>query len=73
MALPTPPLWPGRDGAPIACREKLTTLAENHAELTAIMRDAYEDAVLMGVADGFFRTLLHAMVDSLESPRRDAP
>jgi len=31
--------WLQSDGTPIACREKLRVLAENQAELSAVMRD----------------------------------
>jgi hypothetical protein len=49
----TPPaIWPGRDGAPVACREKIKVLEENHAELAQMLRDALEDAVLMGRGRG---------------------
>ncbi|WP_027284630.1 hypothetical protein [Rubritepida flocculans] len=65
-----PALWPGADGQPIACREKLKMLAENHAEARQVLQDAFEDAVLMGVEEGAMRRILHELVDSLESPRR---
>ncbi len=71
MSGPAPPRgWPGRDGAPIACREKLKTLAENHAEAAQVLRDAFEDAVLMGVDEAAMRQALHDLVNALESPRR---
>jgi hypothetical protein len=62
--------WPQQDGTPIACREKLRVLAENQAELAQVMRDAFEDALLMGVDEAALRRMLHAMVDGLESPVR---
>jgi len=62
--------WLQQDGTPIACREKLRMLAENQAELAQVMRDAFEDAVLMGVDEAALRRMLHAMVDGLESPLR---
>ena len=62
--------WPGADGAPVSCREKLRTLAENHQELAEIMQDAFEDAVLMGVDEAAMRTILHDMVDGVRSPKR---
>jgi hypothetical protein len=65
----TPTLWPQSDGAPVACREKLKMLAENHAELAQVMQDAFEDAVLMGVAEPAMRDILRRMVEQLESPR----
>ena len=69
---PQPVAWPQRDGTPVACREKLKMLAENHAELAQAMQDAFEDAVLMGVDDAAMRAILLDMVASLHSPRRDA-
>lgn len=65
-----PETWPQADGAPVACREKLKVLAENHAELQQVMQDAFEDAVLMGVDAAAMRRILVAMVEGLESPKR---
>jgi uncharacterized protein (UPF0335 family) len=65
-----PTLWPQPDGAPVACREKLKMLAENHAELAQVMQDAFEDAVLMGVDPQAMREILHAMVAALKNPHR---
>jgi uncharacterized protein (UPF0335 family) len=65
-----PAVWPGADGAPVSCREKLKTLAENHAELAQVMQDAFEDAVLMGVDEAAMREVLAGMVRALESPLR---
>jgi uncharacterized protein (UPF0335 family) len=64
-----PALWPGRDGQPISCREKLKMLAENHAEVAQVLRDAFEDAVLMGVDEDAMRHILSDLVARLESPR----
>lgn len=67
----TPPeLWPQPDGSPVSCREKLRTLAENHAELAQVMQDAFDDAMLMGVDEAAMRAILAGMVDRLESPKR---
>jgi uncharacterized protein (UPF0335 family) len=63
-------IWPGADGAPVSCREKLKVLAENHAELQQIMRDAFEDAVLMGVDEAAMRQILQDMAARLRSPKR---
>jgi metallophosphoesterase superfamily enzyme len=65
-----PEFWPQADGSPLACREKLRVLADNHLELEQIMRDAFDDAVLMGVDEAAMRQILHAIVDQLQSPRR---
>jgi uncharacterized protein (UPF0335 family) len=65
-------MWPQTDGTPVACREKLKVLAENHAELAQVLQDAFEDAVLMGVDEGAMRRILAELVERLESPKRPA-
>lgn len=65
-----PALWPGKDGQPISCREKVKLLAENHAEACQVLADAFEDAVLMGVDEAAMRAILADMVAALPSPRR---
>jgi hypothetical protein len=70
MSLAPPDSWPGADGAPLSCREKLKVLAENHAELAQVMRDAFEDAVLMGVDEAAMRRILSDLVQALPSPKR---
>ena len=59
--------WPGADGKPVSCREKLRTLAENHAELRQVMQDAFEDAILMGVDEAAMRRILAELVANLQS------
>jgi uncharacterized protein (UPF0335 family) len=70
MIPPPPSIWPGDDGAPLACRDKLKVLAENHAELAQTMRDTFEDAILMGVDEAAMRGILAGMIEGLESPKR---
>ena len=65
-----PDRWQQADGALVACREKLRQLAENHAEAGQVLQDAFEDAILMGVDEGFMRETLHVLVDGLRSPKR---
>lgn len=69
---PPPTLWPQEDGTPISCREKLRVLEENHTELVQTLRDAFEDAVLMGVDEQAMRRILADAVAGLESPKRPA-
>ncbi len=69
MTSPPPAEWPGADGAPIACREKIKVLAENHAEAAQVLADAMEDALLMGVDEAAMRQVLHALVDALPGRR----
>jgi hypothetical protein len=68
--LAPPDAWPGADGMPVSCREKLKMLAENHEEAAQALRDVFEDAVLMGVDEAAMRGVLHALVDALPSPKR---
>ena len=68
----TPPVWPGADGSPVSCREKLVQLAENHAEARQVLQDAFEDAVLMGVDEDAMRRIMADLVAGLRSPRRRA-
>lgn len=64
--------WLQPDGAPMSCREKLRVLEENQAELQQTMRDAFEDAVLMGVDAEAMRAVLREMVDGLATPLKPA-
>lgn len=67
-----PTQWPGLDGSAVGCREKLKMLAENYAEVSQVLQDAFEDAVLMGVEEDAMRKVLADIVAGLESPRRAA-
>jgi uncharacterized protein (UPF0335 family) len=69
--IPKPPtIWPGDDGAPLSCRDKLKVLAENHAELAQMLQDTFEDAILMGVDETAMRGILADMIQGLDSPKR---
>mgnify|MGYP005850255909 CR=1 FL=1 len=68
MSLDPPDTWPGADGAPVSCREKLKVLAENHAEAAQALRDVFEDAVLLGVDEAAMRRILTDLVAALPSP-----
>ncbi len=68
MSLPA--TWPGADGSPVSCREKLRTLEENHREAAQVLQDAFEDAMLMGIDEAAMRAILMDMVAGLRSPRR---
>ena len=71
--LPKPPsIWPGADGKPVSCSEKLKMLAENHAEAATVLRDVFEDAVLMGVDEAEMRQILNNLITGRPSPKRGA-
>jgi len=67
---PPPKVWPGLDGNGVGCREKIRVLNENHAEIAEVMRDAFDDAILMGVDEDAMREILIGLVRGLESPKR---
>lgn len=62
--------WPQADGSPISCREKLRVLADNQAELHTMLRDVFDDAVLMGVDEAEMRRILIETIQALPSPIR---
>ncbi|MBV1834991.1 hypothetical protein [Novacetimonas pomaceti] len=63
-----PAIWPQPDGEPVSCREKLVVLRENYVELHDVMRDAFEDAILMGVDEAQMRRILIELVGRMRSP-----
>ncbi|MBO1324888.1 hypothetical protein K2X14_06985 [Acetobacter sp. TBRC 12305] len=65
-------IWPQDDGQPVACQEKLRVLEENWQELSEVLTDAFDDAILMGVNEQAMRERLVALVHSLRSPKADA-
>jgi hypothetical protein len=72
-ALPKPPAaWPGTDGKPVSCNEKLKMLVENHMEAATVLRDVFEDAVLMGVDEAAMRQILQELIAALPSPKQGA-
>lgn len=70
MSLDAPRRWPGADGEPVSCREKLKTLEENHREAVTLLRDVFEDAILMGVDEAAMRRVLTDLIAALPSPKR---
>jgi hypothetical protein len=70
MIPPPPANWPGLDGNAVGCREKLKMLTENYAEVSQVLRDAFEDAILMGVNEAAMRQILTEIVAGLDSPKR---
>ena len=70
MSLDPPRLWPGADGIPVSCREKIKVLEDNHREAAQLLRDAFEDAVLMGVDETAMRRILAEMIAAIPSPKK---
>ena len=47
-------------------------LAENHTEAAMVLRDVFEDAVLMGVDEAAMRQILQELIAALPSPKQGA-
>ena len=71
--LSPPAVWASAAGEPVSCREKLKLLAENHAEAAQVLRDTFEDAVLMAVDEDAMPRILSDLVAALPSPKRRPP
>jgi predicted DNA-binding protein (UPF0251 family) len=57
--------WLKPSGEPVACVEKIKVLNENHEELRQMVRDALEDALLMGCSERHVREVMHALIDEV--------
>lgn len=53
--------WKDDDNKVISCIEKNKILNENISELSQILQDTYEDAILMGVSKEHFRRNVEAL------------
>jgi len=65
--------WLKPDGSPVACTEKIKVLEENLEELKVSLRDALEDALVMGCSEKSARDALHALVDEVRTDVRENP
>lgn len=63
-----PSEWLDSNNRPLACDEKLEAMRENIAEIGDVIREAFEDAVLMGANEMQFRETLKRLIDHLETP-----
>jgi hypothetical protein len=62
------PKWVKDDGAVVSCTEKVKVMQENLDEIRQMVQDAFEDGILMEVAESQMREALHRMVDELTNP-----
>ena len=70
MPMPELPVWRDENGDPVACTEKIKVMPEFLTELHQAAQDAFEDALLMGCAEGQVRDYLAQLVASLHNPYR---
>ena len=61
-------VWLRDDGSVVSCTEKDKVMNENLDELQQMAQDLFEDGLLMEVAEGQLREVLHRLVDGLINP-----
>lgn len=64
------PKWLKDDGSVVSCTEKVKVMQENLDEIRQMTQDAFEDGLLMEVAEAQMRVALHEMIDALVNPYR---
>ncbi len=64
-------VWLQENGQPVSCLEKIRVLEENWREVQQIVKDAFDDAVLMGVSAQGMREKLVQYVLTLKTPKVD--
>lgn len=63
-----PEKWLGPDGETVTCVEKLKVLEENLGEIAELAQDAFEDAILMGVAEEQARETFASVINQIKNP-----
>lgn len=63
----TPPKWLKPDGTPVSCTEKVMVLDENYEDLAEAIKDALEDALVLGCSEAQVRASLHALIDAVQT------
>lgn len=61
------PRWLKPDGSPVSCTEKVMVLNENYEELRTAIKDALEDALVLGCSESQVRASFHALIDEIQS------
>ncbi len=61
------PRWVKPDGSPVSCTEKVMVLNENYEELRISIKDALEDALVLGCSEAQVRAALHQLIDDIRT------
>ena len=61
------PRWEKPDGSPVSCTEKVMVLNENYEELRISIKDALEDALVLGCSEAQVRAALHQLIDDIRT------
>lgn len=59
------PQWLQNDNQPVSCREKLKVLNENYQELSQMIEDVWQDALVMRCDPQSIRHILHDLIDHI--------
>lgn len=59
--------WRYASGDRITCIEKIKVLEENYKEIELIIKDALDDAVLIGIEENEFKAICIELIKSLKS------
>ena len=65
------PCWTKPDGTPVSCTEKVKVLNENYEELRVILKDALEDALILGCSEDQVRASFHELIDEFNLDVRE--
>ena len=61
------PRWEKPDGCPVSSTEKVMVLNENYEELLSMIKDALEDALVLGCSEKQVRESYDALIDEIQS------
>lgn len=59
--------WKYASGMSISCNEKIKILNENYREIEEIIKDALDDAVLIGMDEEEYKNTLNNLITSIKS------
>jgi len=59
------PTWLTPEGEPVSCLEKIKVLNENLEEIQAMAQEALDDAILMGVDESQFRSIIRKISENI--------
>ena len=62
------PTWRRDDQSVVSCTEKIKVMGDNFDEIQQIVKDAFEDGLLMEVSDEQMRQTLLSMIEKLNNP-----
>lgn len=65
------PIWQTKNGEIISCVEKIKVMRENLEEIEQVIRDAYEDALLMDVDSSQIKNYFLSIINNLKTPFKD--